>query len=164
MSHHDDSLTSLGRTLCRKYFDTLGSVHESARASLWHSLLFLSLFPFLSLLSSSDIPHPLLVVDGFRALCERQKRRRTDDGRIHKSPAGAAAAAAEITSKRCSEEAGLQTSASTRDFWAIGWLSFCARMSNRVNSGVFSDSGGNFENLIDKLFIGRFPCCTTLTN
>ena len=39
------------------------------------------------------------------------------------------------------------------------------RMSNRVDSdsGVDSGSGGNFENLIDKLFISIFPCCTALT-
>ena len=39
------------------------------------------------------------------------------------------------------------------------------RMSNGVNSRVIPDSGGNFENLIDKLFItiSSFPCGTTLT-
>ena len=37
------------------------------------------------------------------------------------------------------------------------------RMSNRVDSGVDSVSGGNFDNLIDKLVISRFPCCTALT-
>ena len=31
--------------------------------------------------------------------------------------------------------------------------------SNRLISG----SGGNFDNLIDKQFIGRFPCCNFLT-
>ena len=34
-------------------------------------------------------------------------------------------------------------------------------MSNRVHSGVISGSGGNFKNLI--VFLGIFPCCTTLT-
>lgn len=29
--------------------------------------------------------------------------------------------------------------------------------------GVISSSGGNFENLIDKLFLFRFPCYATLT-
>ena len=36
-------------------------------------------------------------------------------------------------------------------------------MCNRVDSRVDSGSGGNFENLIDKLFISRFPCYTALT-
>ena len=39
-----------------------------------------------------------------------------------------------------------------------------ARMSKRVDSGVISGSGGNVQNLIDKLFISIFPFCTTLTN
>ena len=38
-----------------------------------------------------------------------------------------------------------------------------ARMSKRAHSGGISGSGGNVQNLIDKLFISRFPCCTTLT-
>ena len=35
--------------------------------------------------------------------------------------------------------------------------------SNRVDSGIDSGSGWNFENLIHKIFISRVSCCTALT-